>query len=159
MTPSRRGEGSPFTRRKDSRREGFGGGGIVPSPFFQSEEEKMKCLNCENEGVFSLCCECHRITVKEKDEVDALRSKLDIGNRLCKKAQEHIGEVHERNARLTAELASLREKAGVKACSGCKALVDKPVPVHFIIETTGEKVNANLCGRCVDRALDALRGK
>lgn len=55
------------------------------------------------------------ITVKALcDEIDRLRAKLEAGNNLCKKAQEHIGEVHERNARLTEEarnLANGREKA------------------------------------------------
>ncbi len=109
------------------------------------------------------------------DVVDRLRAKLDAGNNLCKKAQEHIEKVVAENATLTKEVdrshsaivsltGEVARLKGEKVCKACGVPThEKTVRMEVTYPGTGilrqEWVIENACPDCIDRALDALRGK
>jgi len=93
------------------------------------------------------------------DEVDRLRAenaKLTLA-KLDANVKAHRLEMELADAKN--DIARLREKAGEKVCSVCKEPRQCLHEVHIDVRGRNAKdIFEGVCGKCADRALDALRG-
>lgn len=71
-----------------------------------------------------------------------------------------IGEMCDEIDRLRVEVARLREKCGEKVCRACGEPRVCLHEVHVDVRGRNAKdVFDHVCGKCIDRALDAIRGE